>query len=137
MNDQPFRTTTPTTRPQMPQEPRNRSPWPWVALSCIILAAVYLLRDTDAPMATAQPILAPVAAQTMVVEVVLLLPTPTVTPIPTLYPTAASKRVTINDCGTATPGAICSKPQPPAPTTTPYPNCERLADLRPGDFCQW
>ena len=130
MTDQPFRTTTPTTRPQMPQEPRNRSPWPWLCLSMILLAAVYLLRDTSAPAVTAEPIPAPQSAQTVVVEVVLSLPTATVTPIPTLYPTAkATADVSLVWCSNVTPkaGTECQQDPDPTPTDAPRPECPTTA----------
>ena len=128
VSDQPFRTTTPSTRPELPQDRRNRSPWPWLAFSFIILAAVYLLREPSVPQTMAEPIPAEPAAHTVVVEVnaVLSIPTEIPTPIPTLYPTAAATAdVSLNWCSNKTPraGDTCQMPPAPTPTEAQRPEC--------------
>jgi hypothetical protein len=148
MIDQPFRTTEPSTRPQMPQERRNRSPWPWLMFGMLLVAAVYLLREEPATTAPAAP--AVMASQpappTVVMQLelpavetmtTLLLTTPSPTAIPTARPTpAATFDVSVYWCSNVTPRAGVECQGDPAPTATaiPRPDCP---PKNPGQWCQW
>lgn len=56
----------------------------------------------------------------------------TATPDPTEIPTAMT--VTINDCGTATPGAVCIAAPLPSKTPTPVASCYGPT---PEVICRW
>ncbi len=63
-------------------------------------------------------------------------PTPTSTPEPTPSPTPDLAQQS-SFCGTPDPGKMCRVPPPPPPTPTPYPSCEKMNELRAGDWCVW
>ncbi|GIW62014.1 MAG: hypothetical protein KatS3mg089_0866 [Patescibacteria group bacterium] len=63
-------------------------------------------------------------------------PTPTSTPNPIPTPTPDLAQQT-SFCTTPEPGKLCRIPPPPPPTPTPYPSCEKMNELRPGDWCVW
>lgn len=72
------------------------------------------------------------------VKAELILPSPTVTTIPSSTPTEAPTVIpSLNWCGTATPGALCEVPPLPTETATLVPDCANMDDLDPGDFCRW
>lgn len=62
------------------------------------------------------------------------IPTSTPNPIPTPTPDLAQQA---SFCTTPEPGKLCRIPPPPPPTPTPYPSCEKMNELRPGDWCVW
>jgi hypothetical protein len=63
-------------------------------------------------------------------------PTPTSTPEPIPSPTPDLAKKT-SFCSTPDPGKLCRIPPPPPPTSTPYPSCEKMNELTPGDWCVW
>lgn len=80
---------------------------------------------------------APDAHGTMAVNVnvTLLEPTATRTPIPTVEPTRAPTRETsINWCGSPEPGRVCQMPPAATATATAYPDC---TEATAGEWCVW
>lgn len=115
----------------------NRAPslWPLTfGLVAVALVMAQAIRSQGDSAPAAIP--APQPERTMFVEVhaVLSLPSATSTPIPTVEPTPRASLATINTCGTATPGAICVKPDAPTAMPTAYPDC---ATARDGAWCRW
>jgi hypothetical protein len=145
MTDQPFPTTELSVRPLAPQRERNGSMWPWMVLFAIWLtAAVYLLRmDPETAPQTVQASQPPVPTIMLALELpavetmtTFLLTSPTPTPIPTLYPTAAATvDPSILWCSNMTPraGQACQMPPAPTPTDIPRPDCP----TKPGAWCVW
>lgn len=99
----------------------------------VVVWAVRSLPETT----TVQGIAAPVATHppdVIEVRAILELPTATATPIPTMEPThEPTTDVTLNYCGTVTPGALCQLPPLSTATATPYPLC---SDANPGQWCR-
>lgn len=109
-----------------------------VGIGLIACAGVMLwaVRSSDpAPVASAIPAVQETQPPQMIeVNAVLSLPTATATPIPTMEPPpVATTDVTINYCGTATPGALCQIPPLSTATATPYPLC---SVAEPGQWCR-
>ena len=91
-------------------------------------------QERSVPAAVAPQPTQPPQTQVMVI----ITNTAMATEIPTVRPTTVPTfPVTINWCGTATPGAICEVPPLPTPTITPYPDCALLPTLKPKDVCRW
>lgn len=107
-----------------------------VGIGLIAVAGVMLwaVRTNDpAPVASAIPA-ATQPPDVIEVRAVLELPTATATPIPTMEPThEPTTDVTINYCGTVTPGALCQLPPLSTATATPYPLC---SEASPGQWCR-
>jgi hypothetical protein len=79
-------------------------------------------------------------APTMEVHVRAVLEMPTATPTSPPRPTMT----TIPDpasgqdfCSNTDPGKLCRVPYPTPPPPTPYPSCENMDQLAPGDWCVW